>query len=139
MFKLLRIVGANNSAPEIITVNAPYATAVHAGNIYYLSNGSVTCDRTSEPVRFVSLESLDENHNQKKLHGFLVTPGMIFEADFVGDIANMFVSEPFSFHRNDVGDIEAICIPSDGDGNAEGIIYSREGSARANKLQVLFT
>lgn len=139
MFKLLRIIGANDSAPEIITVNAPDETAIQAGNIYYLTSGTITNDPTANPVRFVTLETLEENHHQKKLHGFLITPGMIFEADFEGELGLLFAGEPFSFYRNDYGENVAVCLASEGSSRIEGIVYSQEGASRTHRLQVLFT
>lgn len=138
MFKLLKIIGENDSAPEIITVVAPYSMTIHAGNVYYLSNGSVTCDRPSEPIRFLALETVPEHQETKLLHGFLITPGMLFEADFEGNINSMYAGEPFTFFRSDNGDIAAICLAAEGDGTSEGIIYSREDVTKTKKLQVLF-
>ena len=139
MLKLVKILGKDDSVPEIITVNPPYKEAIKAGNVYYLSNGCITPDRTANPVLFVSLEALPADHSKKKVHGFLITPGMLFEADFVGDINLVSLTDPFILHKNDDGYIDAVSNTSFSDSNAFGIVYSYENLFKTNKIQVLFT
>ena len=139
MFKLLKILGKDDSVPEITTVNPPYQEAIKAGSVYYVSNGSITPDRTPNPVLFVSLETLPADHTEKKVHGFLITPGMLFEADFEGDTSLVSLTDPFILHKSDDGYIDAVCNTSLSDPNGLGIIYSYENLFETNKIQVLFT
>ena len=138
MFKLVKILGKGNSVPEIITVNSP-EVAVKAGSVYYLSNGCIGPDRTPNPVLFVSLEALPADHSEKKVHGFLITPGMLFEVDFVGDTNLVSLTDPFILQKSDDGYNDAVCNTTLSDPDGLGIVYSCENLYKTNKIQVLFT
>ncbi len=138
MFKLEKILGASDSVPEIISVTAPYGMAINAGYIYFIAQNSLSYERPSDPVRFCALETLKDGHEAKRVKGFVVTHDMIFEADVNGNFNESNLGDPFSFSRDNSGNMASICRPEEGDGSIEGIIWSKEGFGKARKLHVLF-
>ena len=133
MFKLKNILGAKNNVPEIVNIKVGYGSPILEGCIYFIANGSISIERPEKPVRFLAMETLEEGHTKEKVRGFVVTDGMIFEANADSSISIANIGDPLSFARDERGNITGVCTLDNGDGNSEGILFSRS----SGKVDVL--
>ena len=118
MIKLIKILGKGNNVPEITSVKAPYGRHVTKGAVYFISGGSLSYIKDSDVlVRFIPIESLEDGHKIPLVKGYIVTPGMIFEADTVGDFSEKNVGDNFALYEDSNNDLTAISSDIGSDGN----------------------
>ena len=136
MFKLVKILGKGNNVPEIITINAPIGCHVKKNAVYFITGDNISSLRESDVlVKFIPIEDLPEEHERKKVRGYIVTQDMIFEAPTQGDFSEKYVGDGFSFHEDSNNDLVAIMPDNGGDGT----IISTDDYAKTGKVLVSFT
>ena len=134
MFKLVKILGKGDSVPEITTINAPITMPIKKGAVYFI-NGDNICSQKDGMilVKFIPTESLPQGHRKPKVRGYIVTHGMLFEADTDGDFSEKYVGDGITFMEDDNNDLLKI-TPEEGN---DAMIISKDDYERTGKILVM--
>ena len=140
MFKFVK--SPNSSVvPEIITAKAMKVYPIKRGCIYFIADDAVVPYRPiGEIVLFYAIESLPEGHDEQTVRGFLITPGMIFEADTISPFVDRNIGDSFTFNTHSTKPVEGVLPSLDGDGNSYGILLSNQPQEDpTSRVYIMFT
>ena len=114
MFKLIKIRGSRTNVPETEIVPIGSSSYV-AGTLCYIADSIVSTSPLSEnDVKFIPLESVNEESGRKTIRGYIVNEDMVFETEIYGNHESVSVGM-------------RICTQTDDNDNIVGV-YAAEGS-----------
>ena len=133
MFKLIKINGARTNVPEPILVTAKNNETYIAGAVYYLCEGGISTSPASEvDLKFIPLETVTADSGKKKVCGYIVSEGMVFETDIYNDFNNAKVGNSLMFYADGDGNF----IGVDSEAGYDALLLSKDEAKTKRKVLV---
>lgn len=112
MFKLIKIINGRTNVPEPIKMKTSGQIDYLAGCVYYLAEGDVhNAQTTEDDLMFIPLESVYKSEGRKRVTGYIVTDGMIFETEIQNDYSLIGVGDTICVFADSAGNntcVEAV-------------------------------